>query len=218
MTLAVFVSGNGSNLQSLLDAAAGGVIPRVALVVGNVPCKGLERANAAGIDARLIPHGSFPSREAFDAALVQAVRGAGADLVCLAGFMRVLSSTFLEPFAGRVLNIHPSLLPAFPGLHAQRQALEAGVRVAGCTVHFVDPGVDTGPILAQAAVPVLPTDTEETLGARILAQEHRLFPAAVAWLATGAVRQEGHRAVFAALPSPTFDAAQHLTSPGLTTP
>jgi phosphoribosylglycinamide formyltransferase-1 len=210
MSLAVFASGSGSNLQALLDAAARGSIPKIALVVANVPCRALERASEAKVAARLIPHADFPSREAFDTALVAAVLEAGADLVCLAGFMRLLTPTFLTPFAGRVLNIHPSLLPAFPGMHAQRQALAAGVRLAGCTVHFVDAGTDTGPIVGQAAVPVLADDTEESLSGRILAQEHRLYPAAVAWVASGAVRQVGKQATFS---GPPVDPTLALSSP-----
>ena len=213
MSLAIFASGNGSNLQALLDASTRGRVPEVALVIANVPCRALERAAAAGVAHRLVSHKDHTSREAFDAALVAAVREAGADLVCLAGFMRLLTPTFLGPFAGRVLNIHPSLLPAFPGMHAQRQALEAGARLAGCSVHFVDAGTDTGPLIAQAAVPVLPDDTEETLSARILAQEHRLYPAAVGWVAAGAVRQEGKRAAFAA--GVAFDPGLALATPAV---
>jgi phosphoribosylglycinamide formyltransferase-1 len=141
------------------------------------------------------------------------VRGAGADLICLAGFMRLLTPALLTPFQGRVLNIHPSLLPAFPGLHAQRQALAGGVRVAGCSVHFVDAGTDTGAIIAQAAVPVLASDTEESLSERILAQEHRIYPAAVGWVSRGSVRLEGGRAVAAAGLWPAGAAAGVLTSP-----
>jgi phosphoribosylglycinamide formyltransferase-1 len=195
MSLAVLASGNGSNLQALLDASSRGEIPRIALVVANLPCPALERAAAAAVPARLIPHQDFARREDFDRAVLEAVRGVGADLICLAGFMRLLTPTLLEPFQGRVLNIHPSLLPAFPGLHAQRQAWAAGVRVAGCTVHFVDVGTDTGAIIAQAAVPVLAGDSEASLSERILAQEHLLYPAAVGWVARGSVRLEGGRAV-----------------------
>lgn len=196
MSLAVLASGSGSNLQALIDAARRSTLPPIALVVANVPCKALERAADAGVEGRLIPHQDYRTRADFDAALLSAVRDAGADLVCLAGFMRLLTPTFLTPFAGRVLNIHPSLLPAFPGLHAQRQALHAGVRLAGCSVHFVDAGMDTGPLIGQAAVPVLPGDSEESLSLRILAQEHRLYPAAASWVASGAVRLEAGRATF----------------------
>ena len=153
----------------------------------------LERARAAGIEALFINPKDFSDREAFDAALVQALEARRIDLVCQAGFMRILSPVYVRAFAGRALNIHPSLLPAFPGLHAQRQALEHGVRVAGATVHFVDEGVDTGPIVAQASVPVLAGDTEETLAARILMEEHRLYPEAVRLFAEGRLVISGRR-------------------------
>ncbi len=213
MSLAILVSGTGSNLQALLDAAQRGEIPKVALVIGNLPCRALERAAAASVDTRLIPHGDFSSREDFDRALLAAVREVGADLICLAGFMRLLTPALLDPFQGRVLNIHPSLLPAFPGLHAQRQALAAGARLAGCTVHFVDSGTDTGAIIAQVAVPILAGDTEESLSERILAQEHRLYPAAVGWVARGSVRLEAGRAVADAALWPTGAARGALPSP-----
>jgi phosphoribosylglycinamide formyltransferase-1 len=213
VSLAVFASGSGSNLQALLDAATTGQVPPIALVVANVPCRALERAAAAGVAQKLVPHQDYATRDAFDAALVTAVREAGADLICLAGFMRLLTPTFLTPFAGRVLNIHPSLLPAFPGMHAQRQALEAGARLAGCSVHFVDAGTDTGPLIAQAAVPVLPDDTEGTLTTRILAQEHRPYPSAVRWVASGLIRQEGKRTVFARASATAFDESAALLSP-----
>ncbi len=195
MSLAILVSGNGSNLTALLEASKRGEIPEVGLVIANLPCPALDRASSASVPTRLIPHQEFASREDFDRALLQAVRGAGADLICLAGFMRLLTPTLLDPFQGRIVNIHPSLLPAFPGLHAQRQALAAGVRLAGCSVHFVDAGTDTGALIAQAAVPVLPSDTEASLSERILAQEHRIYPAAVGWVARGSVRLAGGRVV-----------------------
>ncbi len=213
MSLAILASGNGSNLQALLEASARREIPEIALVIANLPCRALERARAASVPARLIPHQEFASRQDFDRALLEAVRGAGADLICLAGFMRLLTPTLLDPFQGRVLNIHPSLLPAFPGLHAQRQALAAGVCIAGCTVHFVDAGTDTGAIVGQAAVPVLPSDSEESLSARILAQEHRIYPAAVGWVARGSVRLEAGRAVTVPELWPEAFAANALASP-----
>lgn len=209
MSLALLASGSGSNVQALLDAAAAGTLPQVALVLANVPCRALERAAQAGVPSQLLPQQDYHSREAFDAALAQSVRDAGADLVCLAGFLRLLTPTFLGAFPGRVLNIHPSLLPAFPGLHAQRQALAAGVRLAGCSVHFVDPGTDTGALIAQAAVPVLPGDDEQALSARILNAEHRLYPAAAGWVAQGHVWLEAGRALFA----PHLTAAGALHSP-----
>jgi phosphoribosylglycinamide formyltransferase-1 len=195
--LGVLVSGGGTNLQALLEACARPDYPaEVALVLSNVPTAGaLERARKAGVPAQVVDHKAFGARADFEQALGEALAAAGVEVVCLAGFMRLLSADLLGRYPGRVLNIHPSLLPAFPGLHAQRQALERGVKVAGCTVHFVDAGMDTGPILAQAAVPVLPGDDEASLSARILQEEHRLYPLAVKLVATGAVRLEGRRVV-----------------------
>ncbi len=197
MKLGVLVSGSGSNLQALLDACARPGFPaEVAVVVSNVPTAfALERARKAGVRTEVLEHKAFGARADFEKALGDTLVSAGVELVCLAGFMRLLGADFLGRFPGRVLNIHPSLLPAFPGLHAQRQALERGVKVAGCTVHFVDPGMDTGPIIAQAVVPVLPGDDEAALSARILKEEHRLYPLVVKLVATGAVKQEGTRVV-----------------------
>ncbi len=193
--LGVLVSGSGSNLQALLDACAQESFPaEVACVVSNVPTAfALERARKAGVPAVVVDHKAFGSKADFEQSLMEALRAEGVEWVCLAGFMRLLSGDFLARFPGRVLNIHPSLLPAFPGLHAQRQALEHGVKIAGCTVHFVDAGMDTGPIIAQAAVPVLPEDTEASLSARILAEEHRLYPLAARLAVTGKVTEEGGR-------------------------
>jgi phosphoribosylglycinamide formyltransferase-1 len=193
--LGVLVSGSGSNLQALLDACAREDFPaEVARVVSNVPTAfALERARKAGVSAVVLDHKEFASRADFERGLGETLRAAGVEWVCLAGFMRLLSGDFLSGFPGRVLNIHPSLLPAFPGLHAQRQALQRGVKITGCTVHFVDAGTDTGPIIAQAAVPVLPGDDEKSLSARILAEEHRLYPLAVRLAVTGKVTLEGAR-------------------------
>ena len=195
--LGVLVSGGGSNLQALLDACARADFPaEVALVVSNVPTAfALQRARDAGVEARVLDHKGFGARTDFERALGDLLVEAGVEWVCLAGFMRLLGADFLGRFAGRVLNIHPSLLPSFPGLHAQRQALDKGVKVAGCTVHFVDPGMDTGPIIAQAAVPVLSGDDEAALSARILTEEHRLYPLVVKLAVTGGVRLEGGRVV-----------------------
>jgi phosphoribosylglycinamide formyltransferase-1 len=178
----VLISGRGSNLQALLDAAADPGYPaEIALVISNRPgAYGLDRAQAAGVATATIDHTRFADRPAFEAALDAALRDAGCEIVCLAGFMRVLSGGFVAAWAGRILNIHPSLLPAFRGLHAQRQALDAGVKIAGCTVHVVTPELDDGPILAQAAVPVEDADDEASLSARILEQEHRIYPTALA--------------------------------------
>ena len=194
LRLGVLASGSGSNLQAILDAcAAGRIAAQVAVVVCNLPGAGaLDRARAASVPAVLLPHQGVP-REAYDALLVAQLRRHEVDLVCLAGFMRILSPVLLGAFENKILNIHPSLLPAFPGLHAVRQALTAGVRVSGCTVHLVDAGMDTGPVLVQAAVPVLDGDDEAALAARILAQEHRCYPRAIGLWADGRLALEGRR-------------------------
>jgi phosphoribosylglycinamide formyltransferase-1 len=188
----VLVSGSGTNLQAVLDAiAAGSLDARVAVVVSNVAgARALDRARAAGVEAAVMEHGRFQSRRAFDTAVVERLRARGVELVVLAGFMRMLTDVLLGAFPMRVVNVHPALLPAFPGIHSQRQALEYGVRVTGCTVHFVDAGTDTGPIVAQAAVPVLPDDDEESLRLRILAREHELLPRVLQWIAEGRVTVE----------------------------
>ena len=182
----VLISGSGTNLQALLDAAADPAYPaRIALVISNrAEAAGLARAERAGVDTAVI---RAPDRAAADDRVVHALRAHGVEWVCLAGFMRLVTARLLEPYRDRVLNIHPALLPAFPGLHAQEQALRAGVRIAGCSVHFVDQGCDTGPIVAQGAVAVLPHDDEATLRARILRMEHRIYPLALRWVAEGRV-------------------------------
>jgi phosphoribosylglycinamide formyltransferase-1 len=188
LDLVVLVSGSGSNLQAILDAIAEKRLDaRVRLVLSNVAgVRALERAEKAGVPTAVLSHKGFPSRDAFDAELVEVVRSAfGHDrgVVVLAGFMRILTARFLDAFPERVINIHPSLRPAFPGVDAQKQALEKGVRITGCTVHLVDAGTDTGPILAQAAVPVLDSDDRDALAARILVEEHRILPAVLQWIA-----------------------------------
>ena len=195
LAVGVLASGRGSNLQSLLDACARPGFPaRVVVVISDRErAMALERARAAGVEALWVNPKDFADREAFDAALVGELQRRGVELVCHAGFMRILSPGYVRAWAGRALNIHPSLLPAFPGLHAQRQALDHGARVAGATVHFVDEGMDTGPIVLQAAVPVEPGDTEDTLAARILVEEHKLYPEAVRLFAEGRLRIEGRR-------------------------
>ena len=196
MNVGVLVSGSGTNLQAILDAERAGELgsAKVVLVLSNVAgVRALERAKAAGVTTEVLAHKGFSSRQAFDEALIGKLREHGVELVALAGFMRLLTPAFLGAFPGRVMNIHPALLPAFPGIHSQKQALEYGARVTGCTVHFVDDGCDTGPIIAQAAVPVLDGDDEATLGARILVEEHRLYPAAIRAVADGRVRVEGRR-------------------------
>lgn len=197
LALGVLASGRGSNLQAILDATAAPAFPaRVAVVVSDrEAARALERARAAGVPAIHLNPKDFADRGAYDEAVAATLQAHGVDLVCLAGYMRILSPAFVRRFAGRILNVHPSLLPAFPGLHPQRQALEHGVRVAGATVHFVDHGVDTGPIVLQASVPVLAGDTEESLAARILDAEHRLYPAAIRLFAEGRLRVAGRQVV-----------------------
>ncbi|MBF0392162.1 MAG: phosphoribosylglycinamide formyltransferase [Alphaproteobacteria bacterium] len=190
---AVLISGRGSNLQALLDACAEPAFPaEIALVVSNVAgAYGLTRAERAGVPTLVIDHKGFDGRAAFDRAVDQAIRAAGCEAVCLAGFMRLLTPDFVAGWHGRMLNVHPSLLPAFKGLHTHERALEAGVRLHGCSVHFVTADLDAGPIVAQAAVPVLRGDTPDDLGARVLVQEHRIYPLALRLLAEGRLRLSG---------------------------
>jgi len=195
LRVGVLASGRGSNLQALLDAGARADFPAAVVVVvsDRERAPALDRARAAGVEAVFVDPKAHGDREAYDAALVALLRARDVGLVCHAGWMRILSPGYVQAFAGRALNIHPSLLPAFPGLHAQRQALEHGVRISGATVHFVDEGVDTGPIVLQSSVPVLPDDTEDTLAARILVEEHRIYPAAVRLFAEGRLQISGRR-------------------------
>lgn len=213
--IGVLASGSGSNLQALLDATRDGRIDgTVAAVVCNVPgARALERARVAGAPAELLPSKGVTDREGYDRQVVERLRAHGVDLVCLAGWMRLVTPAFLSAFAAtsatrgcpRVMNVHPALLPSFPGLHAQRQALEYGVRFSGCTVHFVDAGTDTGPVIAQAAVPVLPGDDEAALAARILVEEHRVYPLAVQWFAERRLSVEGRRVFLDGAAVPTLD-------------
>jgi phosphoribosylglycinamide formyltransferase-1 len=201
--LGVLASGGGTNLQAILDACAGKrIAAEVAVVISNVPGAGaLERARKAGVPAEVIPSKGVADREAYDLRLVEALRARRVDLVCLAGYMRIVTPAFLRAFGPtpesrgcpRIVNVHPGLLPGFPGLHAQRQCVEYGARFAGCTVHFVDEGTDTGPVIVQAIVPVLPGDSEETLAKRILTQEHVIYPQAVQWFAEGRLSVEGRK-------------------------
>ena len=190
LRLGVLVSGTGSNLQAILDAIAAGTLAAdVKVVISNrAGAKALDRARAANVPTLTIPHGGFPSREAFDGALVSALGEAGVDWVVLAGFMRVLTPVFLNAFAGRIINIHPALLPSFPGVDAAQQALAYGVKITGCTVHFVELGVDMGKIIAQRAVPVEEGDDLSSLGARIHVAEHELFVSVLSDIATGRVK------------------------------
>ncbi len=184
---AVLISGSGSNLQALIDASGDPQFPaEISLVISNrADAYGLKRAEAAGIETEIIDHRKFGGREEFDAIVDQRLHQAGIDIVCLAGFMRLLSPWFVSRWRDRVLNIHPSLLPAFPGLHVQRRAIEAGARFSGCTVHFVREETDSGPIIIQAAVAIHDNDTPESLAARILIQEHRIYPYALRLVAAG---------------------------------
>jgi phosphoribosylglycinamide formyltransferase-1 len=195
LRVGVLASGRGSNFRAIVAAAEAGRIPAalVALVADRAEAAALSVAGAHGVDALFVDPREYPGREAHEKAIVALLEERGVELVCLAGYMRILGLGFVRHFHGRLLNIHPSLLPAFAGLHAQRQALEHGVKVSGATVHFVDEGTDTGPIVLQAAVPVLEGDTEVTLSDRILAEEHRLYPEAIRLFAHGRLRLEGRR-------------------------
>lgn len=203
-TTAVLISGRGSNLQALIDAAAAPDYPaRIVRVISNVPtAAGLKRAEAAGIPTTVIDHRGFSDRAAFDDALHRALLADGVELVCLAGFMRLLTAKFVEAWRDRLINIHPSLLPAFPGLNTHARALAAGVRFTGCTVHFVRPTMDEGPIIIQAAVPILPGDDEPTLAARVLAAEHQIYPFALRMIASGRARVVGEQVVIDGASSP----------------
>ena len=194
--LGILLSGRGSNFEAIADSIeAGRLEAEIAIVISNNPrAKGLERAQQRGLRAVCIPSKAM-EREAYDRLVVAELRGAQVDLVCLAGFMRLLSAYFVEEFPQRILNIHPSLLPSFPGLEAQAQALEHGVKHTGCTVHFVDERLDAGPILIQKAVPVLDSDTEESLAARILEQEHVAYTEAIRLVLSGDYRIDGRRVV-----------------------
>jgi phosphoribosylglycinamide formyltransferase 1 len=192
--LGILLSGRGSNFEAIADnVAAGKLAAEIAIVIGNRPeARGLEMAKQRGLPAVCLPSKGL-DRTVYDAMLTEELKKHAVDLVCLAGYMRLLSAGFIREFPGRVLNIHPSLLPSFPGLDAQHQALEHGVKVTGCTVHFVDEYLDAGPILVQAAVPVLDGDTVETLSARILKEEHRIYSEAIAMVLSSGLRIEGRR-------------------------
>jgi phosphoribosylglycinamide formyltransferase-1 len=195
LSLGVLISGGGTNLQAIIDAIeAGRLDAEIAVVLSNrADAYGLARAKSHGVATEVLDHKKFTSREAFDAAAIEILRGRGVALVVLAGFMRLLSPLFVKAYSNRIMNIHPSLLPAFPGLHVQRKALEHGVRFSGCTVHFVNEECDEGPIIIQAAVPVFADDTEASLSARILRQEHRVYPRAIQLYSEGRLRVEGRR-------------------------
>jgi len=191
MSVVVLISGRGSNLQALLDAG----LPVSAVISNRADAKGLEIASARRVPTRVVEHKSFATREAFDRALADVVEGFKPRLVALAGFMRILTPAFVQRFDGRLMNIHPSLLPAFPGLDTHARALEAGVKLHGCSVHFVTAELDHGPMVVQAAVPVLTDDSEDMLAARVLQAEHAIYPAAVRWFLEGRIRVEGQRVI-----------------------
>ncbi len=190
--IVILISGRGSNMEALIAARDAGKLPvNIAAVISNRPdALGLETAAKAGIVTHYVDHKGFPGRDAFDAALAECIDCFKPDLVVLAGFMRILTDAFVSHYAGRLMNIHPSLLPSFPGLHTHQRALEEGVRIHGCTVHFVTPTLDHGPVIIQAAVPVLDGDDEAALAARILVQEHKIYPQAVRWFAEDKLRLE----------------------------
>jgi phosphoribosylglycinamide formyltransferase-1 len=210
-TIVILISGRGSNMEAILRAQ----LPiRIACVISNEPdATGLATARAQNVATAVVPHRDFRDRASFDAALAASIDSHRPDLIVLAGFMRILTDEFIARYEGRLMNIHPSLLPSFPGLHTHRHALAAGVRIHGCTVHFVTSVVDRGPIIAQAAVPVLPGDSEETLSARVLREEHRIYPQAIRWFCDGRLRLspdgrvaiQGARADENALRSPTVE-------------
>lgn len=197
LRLGVLVSGRGSNLQSIMDACTRGDTKAEVVVVlsDNPDAYGLVRAQNAGINTQVVKPSDYPDRDEHNAAMGEILKRHKVDLVCLAGYMRVLAPSFVKMFKNRIINIHPALLPSFPGLHGQQQALDYGVKVSGCTVHFVDEGVDTGPIIIQAVVPAFHDDTEETLSARILEYEHKIYPAAIRLFAEGRLKVDGRKVI-----------------------
>jgi phosphoribosylglycinamide formyltransferase-1 len=213
-SIAVFISGSGSNLQSIIDAIHDRrVSARIAVVLSNEPdAYGLVRAQQHGIPTAVVNHRDYANRQEFEDAVLSVLGDFPVDLICLAGFMRLLTPGFLRRFPHRVINIHPALLPSFPGTHGQRDAYNYGVRFSGCTIHFVDDGVDTGPIIMQAVVPVLPDDDEERLKARILAQEHKIYPQVIQFFAEGRVTVAGKKVVIAGA---EIDTALAYTNPPL---
>jgi phosphoribosylglycinamide formyltransferase-1 len=198
LQLGVLISGRGSNLQAIIDASEGGKLPaKVAVVISNDPSAGgLARAKKHNIPAIVIEPKNFKDKNTYELEIVKELKKHNVELVCLAGYLRIVGQVLLEHFPLKIINIHPSLLPSFPGLHAQRQALDHGVTVTGCTVHFVDEGCDTGPIIVQSAVPVKENDTEATLSERILQQEHHIYPLAIEFIAKGKLKTEGRKVKF----------------------
>jgi phosphoribosylglycinamide formyltransferase 1 len=214
LPIGVLISGNGTNLQSIIDAIeARALDAKIEVVLSNkVDAYGLTRAKKHNLFTAVLDHKSFPSREAYDQEVVDILRGRGVELVVLAGFMRLLSPVFIKAYANRIMNIHPALLPAFPGLHVQRKALEHGVRFSGCTVHFVNDECDEGPIIIQAVVQVFSDDTEAALAARILKQEHRIYPRAIQLYAEGKLHIVGRKVL---VDDPAKDKEQVLIQPPL---
>jgi phosphoribosylglycinamide formyltransferase-1 len=214
VSIGVLISGGGTNLQAIIDAIeAKRLDAKIAIVLSNrADAFGLTRAQNHGLATQVLDHKAYPSREAYDRAVVDILCGRGVELVVLAGFMRLLSPVFIKAFSNRIMNIHPALLPSFPGLHVQRKAIEHGVRFSGCTVHFVNEECDEGPIIIQAVVPVFPDDTEETLAARILRQEHRIYPRAIQLYAEGRLHVSGRRVLVDGLDN---DETQALIQPPL---
>ncbi|QOJ22521.1 MAG: phosphoribosylglycinamide formyltransferase [Gammaproteobacteria bacterium] len=208
-SLVILISGRGSNMQALLEAKL--PVERIAVISNNANASGLEIARQHGIETIVLDHRAFPDRQSFDVALAEKIDACQPKLIALAGFMRILSDRFVQRYQGRLMNIHPSLLPAFPGLGTHARALQEGIKIHGCTVHFVTMQLDHGPIVIQAAIPVLPGDTEETLAARVLAQEHRIYPQAVRWFMEDRIRLSGNQ--IEVIGSSVSDAA--LYSPGL---
>jgi phosphoribosylglycinamide formyltransferase-1 len=210
---AILISGRGSNMQALVDAAQADDYPaEIVLIASNRPdAPGLEWANARGLPTLAIDHKRYVTREAFEDALQKALEAAGTELVALAGFMRLMTPAFVERWRDRMINIHPSLLPSFKGLHTHERVLAAGVRITGCTVHFVRPEMDEGPIIGQAAVPVLSGDDPDTLAARVLAAEHRLYPAGLKLVASGRIRRDGEKIVI----SQDINSSSPIYSPSL---
>ena len=208
LKLGVLISGSGSNLQSIIDHIEKGSLNAVIkIVISNNPdAYGITRAKKHGLPVLIFKHEDFKSREDFDLELIKNLQSNQVQLVVLDGFMRILTSLFMREFPQRIINIHPALLPAFPGTHVQKQALEYGVKFTGCTVHFVDEGVDTGPIIFQSVLPVLDDDTEETLAARILKEEHRIYPQAIQFYANGKIEIDGRRVKIKSANKPSFTA------------
>lgn len=214
LKLGVLISGSGSNLQSIIDHIEKGILPaQIKIVISNNPqAYGLTRAKNHGIATMVLNHQDFSNREDFDRELIRCLQDADVDLIVLAGFMRILTGSFLRAFEQKIINIHPALLPAFPGTHVQQKALDYGVRFSGCTVHFVDDGVDTGSIIIQAVVPVLAHDTAETLAARILKEEHKIYPQAIRYFAEGRIIKNGRHIEIKNIKNPDA-AAMHNPPP-----